>query len=99
MYLCPHKPEDGCNCRKPKPGMLWQAERDHGLDLSRCVIVGDRWSDLVAAHTARCLAVLVKTGAGPETLDAHRHKWAGREAHYVAEDLLDASRWILEQTR
>ena len=99
MYLCPHRPEDGCNCRKPKPGMLWQAQRDHGLQLSRCVVVGDRWSDLVAARTARCLAVLVKTGAGLEALGPYRHKWAGKEADYVAEDVLDASRWIVEQTR
>ncbi|MFD2875602.1 HAD hydrolase-like protein [Paenibacillus rhizoplanae] len=49
-YICPHEPEDGCVCHKPQPGMLLQAATDHGLDLTRCAVIGDVGStDMLAA--------------------------------------------------
>ena len=45
LYYCPHKEEDACACRKPKPGMLESAAREHGLDLRRSFVVGDRYGD------------------------------------------------------
>jgi histidinol phosphatase-like enzyme len=44
--------------------MLYQAAQDHQLDLSKCVVIGDRWLDMVAAHEAGCYKILVLTGAG-----------------------------------
>ena len=65
-YFCPHRPDFGCDCRKPAPGLLRRAAAELGLDLARSVMVGDKGSDLGAARAARCAAVLVRTGYGAE---------------------------------
>ena len=62
VYLCPHRPEEGCACRKPKPGLLLAAAVDFQLDLSRCMFVGDSVTDLEAARAAGCRPVMVRTG-------------------------------------
>lgn len=59
IYYCPHNWDDGCECRKPKAGMLFQAQRDFNLDLSRTWFVGDDERDGQAAHAAGCPFVLV----------------------------------------
>jgi D-glycero-D-manno-heptose 1,7-bisphosphate phosphatase len=63
-YLCPHRAEDGCGCRKPAPGMLLRAGADLGLDLGRSYLVGDAVTDLEAARAAGALGILVLTGRG-----------------------------------
>ncbi|MER8594911.1 HAD-IIIA family hydrolase [Mesorhizobium sp. M1182] len=55
IYHCPHGWDDGCDCRKPKPGMLYQAQRDFDLDLTRTLFVGDDDRDRQAAEAADCL--------------------------------------------
>ncbi|MBP5195016.1 MAG: HAD hydrolase-like protein, partial [Lachnospiraceae bacterium] len=52
-YFCPHNWDEGCDCRKPKPGMLYMAQRDLSLDLSNCVLFGDDDRDIAAADAAR----------------------------------------------
>jgi D-glycero-D-manno-heptose 1,7-bisphosphate phosphatase len=65
VYMCPHQPQDACNCRKPKPGLLLQAAGELSLDLHRSWMIGDAWSDLQAGHAASVhLSILVKTGRG-----------------------------------
>jgi len=59
IYYCPHDWEEGCECRKPKPGMLFQAQHDFNLDLSRTYFIGDDERDAQAADAAGCLAALV----------------------------------------
>lgn len=59
IYYCPHNWDDGCECRKPKPGMLFQAQREHHLDLSRIVFIGDDVRDAEAADAAGCSSILV----------------------------------------
>jgi D-glycero-D-manno-heptose 1,7-bisphosphate phosphatase len=59
LRTCFHDDADGCACRKPRPGMLLAAARDLGLDLSRSVMVGDRWSDVRAGSAAGCLTILI----------------------------------------
>lgn len=69
VYMCPHKPEDLCDCRKPKPGLFFQAAKDLSLDLSQSWMVGDAWSDLLAGQAAGLRGVImVKTGRGAEQL-------------------------------
>ena len=58
VYYCPHKPDDLCGCRKPKPGLLEQASQDWRIDLSQSVLVGDSSSDLEAAAAVGCRAIL-----------------------------------------
>lgn len=67
VYHCPHTPAMACACRKPLPGMLLEAARDLAIDLPRSVLVGDKLSDLEAAHAAGCASVLVRTGYGAAT--------------------------------
>jgi D-glycero-D-manno-heptose 1,7-bisphosphate phosphatase len=70
-YYCPHHPEAeiaeyraACRCRKPAPGMLWQAANDLGLDLAKSCLVGDKRSDIEAGVQAGCRVFLVRTGYG-----------------------------------
>ncbi len=68
IKFCPHHPDEDCDCRKPKPGLLVQLAEAHGLTLSGNPYVGDSLKDLRAAEAAGCQAVLVMTGNGEETL-------------------------------
>jgi len=65
---CPHGPDDGCDCRKPKPGMLRQIAAHYGVSLAGVWFVGDSSGDLKAALAVGCQPVLVKTGKGLLTL-------------------------------
>jgi D-glycero-D-manno-heptose 1,7-bisphosphate phosphatase len=62
VYLCPHRPDEGCACRKPKPGLLQTAAAEMGFDLQRSIFVGDSITDYQAARAAGCMPVLVRTG-------------------------------------
>lgn len=69
VYMCPHRPEDGCSCRKPLPGLLLQAAEDLSLDLQRSWMIGDAWSDVQAGEAAGIRGtILLKTGRGTEQL-------------------------------
>jgi len=70
VYVCPHHWEDNCDCRKPKPGMLFQASRDHLFRLDRTVFVGDDPRDLEAAEQAGCRGVLWEDS--PKFIDWHK---------------------------
>jgi len=98
VYCCPHHPEGEveqyaveCDCRKPKPGLLEQAARDHDLELSGCVVVGDTPRDLQAGRAVGAKTVLVLTGHGAET------SLVPHGADHVAADLQSAARWILRR--
>ena len=54
IYYCPHDWEEGCECRKPRPGMLYQAQKDYHLDLTKCVMIGDDERDMAAGRAAGC---------------------------------------------
>lgn len=68
IVYCPHGPDDGCDCRKPKPGMLQTIARHYQVDPSGIWFVGDSGSDLKAALAVDSQPVLVKTGKGERTL-------------------------------
>ena len=59
IYYCPHGWDDDCDCRKPKPGMLFRAQREHHLDLTRTTFIGDDERDAEAADAAACLPLLL----------------------------------------
>jgi D-glycero-D-manno-heptose 1,7-bisphosphate phosphatase len=59
VYVCMHAPEDGCDCRKPAPALLFQASRELGISLSESVMIGDELSDVLAAAAADCIPILV----------------------------------------
>lgn len=68
FVYCPHGPDDQCDCRKPKPGLLERIASEFGLPISGSPFVGDSLRDLQAAHAAGCEPVLVLTGKGEKTL-------------------------------
>src|ERR1700684_1936861 len=91
-YYCTHRREDGCPCRKPNPGLLWEVQRDYKLVLQDTFLIGDSEIDACAARAARCRFIRLATAEiGP----AER----GRQ-HALAEvpDLLSAVRYILQHS-
>jgi len=101
FYYCPHYREGtvaeyvrACDCRKPEPGMLRRAATDLDLDLARSFVVGDRWHDIAAGRAVGARGVLVRTGIG-RTEEGAPHP--GSAADAVADTLIDAAAWILQQ--
>jgi D-sedoheptulose 7-phosphate isomerase len=62
IFVCYHDDADDCACRKPRPGLLLEAQSEHNIDLSRSFVVGDRWRDIDAGHSAGCKTVLIDYG-------------------------------------
>lgn len=59
IYYCPHNWDEGCECRKPKPGMLYQAQKDYSLNLPECVLIGDDDRDIEAGENVGCKCIKV----------------------------------------
>jgi len=68
VFYCPHHPDDNCECRKPRTGLLDAIEDTLGLSVTGAPFIGDSLRDLQAAESKKCLPVLVKTGKGERTL-------------------------------
>jgi D-glycero-D-manno-heptose 1,7-bisphosphate phosphatase len=105
FYYCPHHPDFGeppyrrdCDCRKPRPGLIEQAARDFSLDLTACFVVGDRYRDVETGHAAGARGALVMTGYGRAEYEMQRELWP-RQPEFVAENLLEAVKWILSRER
>jgi len=64
IYYCPHNWDEGCFCRKPKPGMLFKAAADHHFDLTKAIFIGDDERDIIASKRAGCKAFLVTKKEG-----------------------------------
>ena len=90
VYACYHDNDDECDCRKPRPGMLLRAAREHGLDLARSWMVGDRWGDVEAGAAAGCRTCLIDLPYS----QSHRCKPEARVA-----DLPAAAELILQSLR
>lgn len=67
IYYCPHLPNAGCQCRKPKPGMFRALERELGVSVAGAPYIGDRLSDVEAAEAVGARPLLVRTGTGAAT--------------------------------
>ncbi len=98
VYYCTHARVDECNCRKPLPGLLDRAAREHNLDLGRSFVVGDRYGDVELAHAAGGRGILVLSGYGRGDYEYHRQEWP-RQPDWVVEDLDHAVRVILKELR
>lgn len=89
IVVCYHTDADRCACRKPQPGMLLDAARAWRLDLSQCVMVGDRWRDIEAGKAAGCKTILVR---GEDYAEP-----PVRAPDAIVASLLDASALILSE--
>jgi len=88
IYVCPHKPEDNCECRKPKTKLIKDAEKEFNIDLSKSFMVGDKKIDVEMGKNAGVKTILVLTGNGMKEKE-------NSNADYVAKDLVDAAKWVL----
>jgi len=96
IFFCPHLPDDDCLCRKPKPGLIYQAKQRYDIDISCSVMVGDSVKDIECARQAGCgQAVLVSSGYKDET-DMLAAKRIAPDA--VCKDLLNAAGYIMESS-
>jgi len=104
FYFCPHHPNAtlpnyriACDCRKPRPGLLLRAAREHGLSMSDSFTVGDRITDIIAGARAGCRTVLVQTGKHKlppiETMDPLIDSV---QPDYICINLNAAAKWILK---
>ncbi len=95
IFFCPHTPEEGCHCRKPKPGLIEDACRTHGIDSATTVMIGDSAKDILCGKAAGCAAtILVRTGNGENALSALIK--SGTNPDHVADTLFDAVRWVID---
>jgi len=104
LYSCPHHPTEGkgeylreCECRKPRPGLVLQAAREHGLDLARSWMIGDAARDLEAGWSAGVPGILVATGKGRDEIVRLRER--GLEPEAFVPDLPAAADWILAKSQ
>jgi D-glycero-D-manno-heptose 1,7-bisphosphate phosphatase len=95
-YYCTHILADGCDCRKPLPGQLERASREHGVDLARSFVVGDRYADVALAHAVGGRGVLVLSGYGRGEYEHHHTEWP-RQPDLVADDLTKAVDFMLQE--
>jgi histidinol-phosphate phosphatase family protein len=90
FYYCTHHPRAGCDCRKPRPGLLMRAAAEHGVDLARSWMIGDILDDVEAGRRAGCRTCLIDNGNETE--------WRGgeaREPDFIAADLASAADHIV----
>jgi D-glycero-D-manno-heptose 1,7-bisphosphate phosphatase len=96
LYYCTHTRQDDCTCRKPLPGLLTQAAKEHTLDLKRSFVVGDRHADIELAHGVGARGLLVLTGYGRGEYELHSAGWA-RQPDAVVENIASAVDFILAE--
>jgi D-glycero-D-manno-heptose 1,7-bisphosphate phosphatase len=90
-YCCPDPPDSNSPRRKPAPGMIFEAQRDHRLDLARSYVVGDKTSDIACGRNAGVRTILVRTGYGAREIDS-RADWIMRDLAHAAAIILGADR-------
>ena len=94
IYYCPHKPEDKCDCRKPEPGLFFQAEEKHKVKLSNTWFVGDKLTDVAVAIKVGVRPILIRGGKPvPGTLVTEE------DAVTVVDDLSEAIDYIIAMDR
>lgn len=98
VFFCPHTPEDGCDCRKPKPGMLLDIGRRYGVDLGQVPMVGDTERDLLAAQAGGCEPHFVLSGRAAALSDEQvRQTLARAPAARVHASLADFADFLLRR--
>ncbi|UCE63787.1 MAG: D-glycero-beta-D-manno-heptose 1,7-bisphosphate 7-phosphatase [Nitrospirota bacterium] len=97
IFFCSHHPDDACQCRKPKPGLILRAAKELDLNLSRSYYVGDKVIDMQLANAVGSKAVLVMTSEySQEAVQAMENNEI--RVAFVAENFSEAANWILQDT-
>ncbi len=87
IFVCYHDDADHCACRKPKPGLIHEAQRKYDIDLARSFVVGDRWRDIDAGHAAGCKTILIDYG--------YRERKPAQPPEAKVRSLREAAEWII----
>jgi len=109
IYYCPHHPDDGCQCRKPKTALLLKAAEEHNIALKNSYMVGDQQMDIDAGKALGCKTALVTTGPQPQipslkppvsslqspVPNTQSPVPSPQPPDYTAQNLLEAARWIV----
>jgi D-glycero-D-manno-heptose 1,7-bisphosphate phosphatase len=88
IYFCPHTYEEGCECRKPKPGLVLKGMREHNLEPENCWVMGDNDIDIVCGNEAKCKTILIGN-EGIQKLEMH--------PDFLARNISDAVKIIAER--
>ena len=99
VYCCPHGKHDNCDCKKPKTGLVKQANFHKKLGKNTYIIGDMGMSDMKLGQVIGAKKVLVLTGAGEGSLNEYRHTWENVNPDYIAKDMLDAASWICSQEK
>jgi D-glycero-D-manno-heptose 1,7-bisphosphate phosphatase len=87
FHVCYHDDQDNCDCRKPAPGFLLMAAKNHNLDLSHSIMIGDRWSDIEAGQRANCKTIWLNYG--------YKEAAPRKPPDFTASFLHEAADWIM----
>jgi len=90
IYYCPHHPDEGCECRKPKPKLAYEAISDLCIDVKQSYFVGDRMMDVQVAKSIGCKSVIIANDLGMGELEK-----GDISPDYIATDLKSAAKWII----
>jgi D-sedoheptulose 7-phosphate isomerase len=90
IFVCYHDDKNDCDCRKPRPGLILEAQRKHNIDLGRSFFVGDRWRDIDAGHAAGCKTILIDYG--------YDERKSAQPPDAVVKSLREAADWIICST-
>lgn len=94
VYICPHAPEDNCECRKPSSKFIKLAEKKYALDLKNSYVIGDHPSDIEMGNNAGCKTIYVLTGHGMKHIFELNEN--GIQPSLITSRLYDAALWIVE---
>jgi D-glycero-D-manno-heptose 1,7-bisphosphate phosphatase len=94
IYYCPHHPDEGCECRKPKPKLAYQAIADLGIDPGQSYVIGDRLMDIQLARAIGSKSVLIANDLGISEI-----RDINSPPDYIALDFGAAVKWIIKQTK
>lgn len=91
IFVCPHHPQEDCECRKPRPKFIEEIKKKYKIDLKRSYVIGDHEADVLLGKNAGAKSVLLLTGHGKKHLPEMKIT-----PDHIAEDILDAANWIIE---
>jgi histidinol-phosphate phosphatase family protein len=93
IFSCPHRPDEGCNCRKPNPDVVNDIAKKNNISLAKSYFVGDKLTDVETGQNAGCKTILIE---GESAVAAKAEK--GKDPDYFAKNLLKAVEWIVKET-
>jgi len=94
IYYCPHHPDEGCNCRKPRVGLFEKAIEDFNIDKKKSFLIGDRMLDVEAGHKIDCKTVLIPENKEEVKKEMEKSKV---KPDFISKDFYSGIKWILKK--